>query len=50
MISGAGPTVLAFADPQTVARVESAAGPGWRVLPLATAAVGAREVPVPPLP
>lgn len=50
VISGAGPTVLAFADPQTVARVESAAGPGWRVLPLATAAVGAREVPVPPLP
>jgi homoserine kinase len=50
VISGAGPTVLAFADPQTVALVESAAGSGWRVLPLATAVVGAREVPVPPLP
>lgn len=50
VISGAGPTVLVFAEPQTLAVVESETGPGWRLLPLAIAASGAREVPVPPLP
>ncbi len=50
VISGAGPTVLAFADAQTLGLVESAVDSGWRVLPLVTAVMGAREVPVPPLP
>lgn len=47
VVSGAGPTVLAFADPGGEERV--AAGPDWRVLPAAVAPAGAREVPVPPL-
>lgn len=50
VVSGAGPTVLAFADAQTLALVESAAGAGWRVLPVDASVAGAREVPVPPLP
>ena len=50
VISGAGPTVLAFADASTLSAVETSAGAGWRVLPVATAVTGAREVPVPPLP
>jgi homoserine kinase len=50
VISGAGPTVLAFADEPQLSRVGESAGPGWRVQPVATAAAGAREVPVPPLP
>ena len=50
VISGAGPTVLAFADAATLPVVETSAGAGWRVLPVATAVTGAREVPVPPLP
>jgi homoserine kinase len=49
-ISGAGPTVLAFADAPALAAVESAAGSGWRVLPVAVSLTGAREIPVPPLP
>jgi len=49
VISGAGPSVLAFAEAPILAMVESAAGPGWRVLPVAASASGAREVPVPPL-
>ena len=50
VISGAGPSVLAFAEAPILALVESAAEPGWRVLPVGTSATGAREVPVPPLP
>lgn len=50
VISGAGPTVLAFSEAQGVAVVESAADPGWRVLPVDISLTGAREVPVPPLP
>lgn len=50
VISGAGPSVLAFAEAPVLALVESAAGPGWRVLPVDASATGAREVPVPPLP
>jgi homoserine kinase len=50
VVSGAGPTVLAFADASTLPVVEASAGAGWRVLPVATAVTGAREVPVPPLP
>jgi homoserine kinase len=50
VISGAGPTVLAFAEGPTLTSVGSAAGPGWRVLPVAVSLTGAREVPVPPLP
>lgn len=50
VISGAGPTVLAFAEEQTLALIEATAGAGWRVLPAATSDSGARELPVPPLP
>jgi homoserine kinase len=50
VISGAGPSVLAFAEASTLPVVESAAGSGWRVLPVSTSASGAREIPVPPLP
>jgi homoserine kinase len=48
-ISGAGPTVLAFATGPDLAVVERAAGADWAVRPVAIAATGAREVPVPPL-
>jgi homoserine kinase len=51
VISGAGPTVLAFADDDAAAAlVAGAVGEGWRVHPVAISAAGAREVPVPPLP
>lgn len=49
VISGAGPTVLTFADAPQLSLVEESAGPGWRVQPVATDATGARELPVPPL-
>ena len=42
--------MLAFAEAPALALVESAAGSGWRVLPVATSSSGARELPVPPLP
>jgi homoserine kinase len=49
VISGAGPTVLCFADQPQLDLVSGSAGPDWRVQPVATAPAGAREVPVPPL-
>lgn len=50
VVSGAGPSVLAFAVGPMLALVDAEAGTGWRVLPVEPAATGAREVPVPPLP
>ena len=50
VISGAGPTVLAFPDASTHAVVMASAGPEWVVRPVEVAASGAREIPVPPLP
>ena len=47
VISGAGPTVLAFADDSTMSVVEGAAGHGWVIRAVDIAVVGAREVPVP---
>jgi homoserine kinase len=49
VISGAGPTVLCFADQPQLDLVSGSAGPDWRVQPVAIAPAGAREVPVPPL-
>ena len=50
VISGAGPTVLAFVDDQTrpiVARI--GARGAWLMSEVGVAAAGAREVPIPPL-
>lgn len=47
-ISGAGPTVLAFATEATVATVRLAAPDGWPVIRTAVAARGAHEVPAHP--
>jgi homoserine kinase len=49
VISGAGPAVLAFPPDGDDSRVSAIADPGWLVEPVAVAATGAREVPVPPL-
>lgn len=49
VISGAGPTVLAFAGPEMAAVVRAATPDGWDVREVAVSPVGAREVPVPPL-
>ncbi len=48
VISGAGPTVLAFASEQTVDVMAELADPGWDVRPTAVATRGAHEVPVHP--
>ncbi len=47
VISGAGPTVLAFPSPGTAAIVADSAGEGWIVQAVPVAPVGAREVPMP---
>ncbi len=49
VISGAGPSVLAFAAGPGAALVEPAAGAGWAVRPVDIAQAGAREFPVPPV-
>ena len=46
VISGAGPTVLAFGDESTLAAVAALAGDSWIVRLVEVAAEGAREVPV----
>lgn len=50
VISGAGPTVLAFASSSVTSVIADAAGEGWIVQAVPVAPVGAREVPMPPLP
>ncbi len=50
VISGAGPAVLAFPLDGDDARVRAVADPGWLVEAIEVAPMGAREVPVPPLP
>lgn len=47
VISGAGPTVLAFADAPTLATVSGVAGDSWIVRMVDVSVEGAREVPVP---
>ena len=47
VISGAGPTVLAFADETALSAAAAVAGDSWIVRGVDVAAVGAREVPVP---
>ena len=49
VISGAGPTVLAFAGPESAASIAATAPGGWALHEVALSAAGAREVPVPPL-
>jgi homoserine kinase len=50
VISGAGPTVLAFVDDQTDPVVSAAAeGTSWRASHVAVSVAGAREVPLPPI-
>jgi homoserine kinase len=49
VISGAGPSVLAFSDPGSGALIARATAEDWSVRPVPVAAVGAREIPVPPL-
>lgn len=50
VISGAGPSVLAFVDDQTAAALASAvAESAWQVAPVAVSPTGAREVPLPPI-
>jgi homoserine kinase len=49
VISGAGPSVLAFVDDQTEAVLAGAASDAWIVSHVAVSAVGAREVPLPPV-
>lgn len=47
VISGAGPSVLAFPSPGTAAIVAGSAGEGWIVQAVPVSPVGAREVPMP---
>jgi homoserine kinase len=49
VISGAGPSVLAFPAAGASAGVAETAGEGWIVESIPVAPVGAREVPMPPL-
>jgi len=49
VISGAGPSVLAFAS-QEQSAVIAAEGGGWQVRQVPVSEFGAREVPIPPLP
>ena len=48
VISGAGPSVLAFAEADEDTRVSDLVDPAWRVLRSAVAGLGAREVAVHP--
>jgi homoserine kinase len=45
-ISGAGPSVLAFASPATADLVAGLAGTGWQVAQVGVAGLGVRAVPV----
>lgn len=47
-ISGAGPSVIAFAGPTTADVVAATVEPGWRVIRTAVAPAGARAVPTHP--
>lgn len=47
-ISGAGPSVIAFASPVTADSVAELADPSWRVIRTTVAPAGAREVPIHP--
>ena len=47
VISGAGPTVLAFVETASRAVIADAVAPGWVLSEVEVAAAGAREVPVP---
>jgi homoserine kinase len=47
VISGAGPTVLAFAVEATMPLIGEVAGTGWVLREVAVSEAGAREVPVP---
>lgn len=49
VVSGAGPSVLAFTDDQRDAVIRAAAGGACRVSAVEVSAAGAREVPLPPL-
>lgn len=49
VISGAGPTVLAFGGEQFDSVIAGAASTGWVVRRLEVAAAGAREVPISPI-
>jgi homoserine kinase len=49
VISGAGPTVMAFVEPGSGALPEPLAGTGWRLEAVEVSLSGAREIPVPPL-
>ncbi len=50
VISGAGPSVLAFVDAQSAPVVAAATGGSvWTAIPVAVSAAGAREVPLPPM-
>jgi homoserine kinase len=49
VISGAGPTVLAFVGVEGPSVLGSTVGADWQVLDVPVSPVGAREVPVPPL-
>lgn len=50
VVSGAGPSVLAFPGPGTESMITQSAGEGWATLSVPVSLTGAREVPVPPLP
>lgn len=47
-ISGAGPSVIAFATEQTAGAVAGLADPQWRVIQTTVASAGAREMPIHP--
>ncbi len=47
VISGAGPTVLAFGSAETLAVIAGVAGDAWVLRAVEVSATGAREVPVP---
>ncbi len=49
VISGAGPSVLAFSTAVPAPVILEAAGEGWFVQPVPVSLSGAREVPMPPL-
>jgi len=49
VISGAGPTVLAFVDDQTMGVLGGVVSGSWIVSHVDVSAVGAREVPLPPI-
>lgn len=50
VVSGAGPTVLAFTDSSTQPLLADRAPAGWGLHLIPVALSGAREIPVPPLP